>query len=152
MQETLPDQLDAVLAALGSRYRSIGFGRSAGRSGESCPLIWDDSRLSLLDWRQEALSDEPDKPGSGSWGNLIPRIVVDATFRDVATGREMRAVNTHLDPLSRRSRVRSVSAIRQSVTGSTLPTIVLGDFNTTAGSATHRTLTGHSCSASSPPF
>ena len=53
----------------------------------------------MLGWRQTALSDTPDVPGSTSWGNRTPRLVVDATFRDLATGIEFQAGSPEAETL-----------------------------------------------------
>jgi endonuclease/exonuclease/phosphatase family metal-dependent hydrolase len=130
VQEALPDQARAVGEALGSRYRMLGHGRSRTRTGEGCPLFFDTERLTLLDWRQSALSDKPDVPGSASWGNGIPRVIVTAHLADVETGAEFLAVNTHFDHLSRRSRIRSALAVDALVAERGLPALLTGDFNT----------------------
>lgn len=138
VQEAMPDQADAVLAALGSAYRFVGRGHGRRLSGEGCPIFFDAERLELLYWDQTALSDHPREAGSRSWGNLIPRIVVTARFRDRRTGSTFTALNTHLDPFSPRSRVRSVDALRTMVGHG--PTILTGDLNAGEGSRTLRAL------------
>lgn len=136
LQEAVPRQMRVVEAALGPRWRSVGYGRGRRLTGEGCPIVFDTGRLDLLAWRQHALSDRPERPGSRSWGNFIPRIAVAARFRDRATGAVFGVVNTHLDPFSWRSRVRSIEYLR-SILGS-LPTIVTGDMNAGDGSKTMR--------------
>jgi endonuclease/exonuclease/phosphatase family metal-dependent hydrolase len=140
-QEALPQQANFVRHALGEHYRSIGYGRDANRTGEAAPIFYDSRRLQLLEWSQTALSDTPEVPGSTSWGNRTPRLVVVATFQDLATGIRFRAVNTHLDNFSRTARLRGAEVLRRIVTDSALPTIVTGDFNTDAGSGPHAALT-----------
>jgi len=128
-QEALPDQARAVLTALGPRYRMIGRGRMTRGRGEGTPLFYDADRLRLREWEQLALSEHPRAAGSRSWGNAIPRIAVAASFRDRATDADLFVVNTHLDPFSPRSRVRSAEAIRSFVAAQDLPAIVTGDMN-----------------------
>lgn len=135
-QEALPEQLDFLRETLGGEYRSIGRGRDVHGGGEASPVLYDDRRLELLDWGQRALSDTPERPGSVSWGNVIPRILVVATFRDRTTGRRFLVANTHFDHLSRRSRVRSAETVLEVVSRSGLPAVVTGDFNDDADSAT----------------
>ncbi|MDY0910679.1 endonuclease/exonuclease/phosphatase family protein [Microbacterium sp. CFBP9034] len=139
-QEALPDQTAFVLDALGAGYRFVGDGRDAHRGEEACPLFYDAGRLSLLRWWQTALSNRPDVPGSRSWGNRIPRIVVAAAFRDGATGVLFLAVNTHLDAFSSRSRLRAAEHLRQSLAVSTAPVILTGDLNARPGSRALRAL------------
>ncbi|HEX5729140.1 endonuclease/exonuclease/phosphatase family protein [Microbacterium sp.] len=129
VQEALPDQAAALAEALGREYRFAGHGTLPGPTGEGCPLFYDTRRLELLDWGQTALSDHPDEPGSRSWGNLIPRVLVRAEFRDRATSLRLVALNTHLDPFSRRSRARAAEHIRDVVAHQELPVLVTGDLN-----------------------
>ena len=142
VQEALFEQASFVRHALGEHYRSIGYGRETNKGGEGCPIFYDSRRLRVLEWRQTALSDTPDVPGSTSWGNRTPRLVVDATVRDLATGIEFQAVNTHLDNRSRASRLRSADVLRRIVQASPLPTIMTGDFNTDAETDPYDQLTG----------
>jgi endonuclease/exonuclease/phosphatase family metal-dependent hydrolase len=141
VQEALPDQAGFVRHALGESYRSIGYGRNANKRGEGCPLMFDTDRLELLEWRQTALSGTPFVPGSTTWGNPTPRVVVAASFRDRATGVEFRALNTHFDQFSRRSRQHSADEILRLVGESSLPTVVTGDFNTDDDSLVHERMT-----------
>lgn len=140
VQEALPDQAEFIGDALGGEYRRVGRGREADGGEEGCPIYYDGERLELLDWHQAALSDQPASPGTRSWGNLIPRILVSAEFVDRSTSRHFMAVNTHLDHLSARSRLRSAQAIADLVADSALPAVVTGDFNAGATSAPLLTL------------
>ncbi|WP_349428358.1 endonuclease/exonuclease/phosphatase family protein [Microbacterium sp. LWS13-1.2] len=139
-QEVLADQADAMRDALGARYRFIGRGHGPRGTGEGCPLFFDTERLDLVEWEQTALSEHSREPGSRSWGNLIPRIAVTALFRDRGTGLVFTAVNTHLDPFSSRSRIRSVEALLAMADPG--PAILTGDLNAGEGSRTLRALLG----------
>lgn len=128
-QEVLPSQLVVLKDALGSSYRHIGHGRGADSQGEGCPIVYDATRLELGEWSQLALSDSPDVAGSTSWGNSVPRIVVRAAFRDVATDARFVVLNTHLDPFSFRSRMRAAEQIRAWAARESCSVIVTGDLN-----------------------
>lgn len=128
-QEVLPDQATAMRDALGATYRFVGHGRQAGSRGEACPLFYDSRRLELREWSQTALSDRPEVPGSISWGNVIPRVAVQASLRDRRTGIDFLVVNTHLDVFSARSRLRAAEEIRHSIAAQPLPSVLLGDLN-----------------------
>ena len=143
VQEALFTQKKFVLRALGERYRALGHGREKNTGGEGCPIFYDSSRLKVVEWRQSALSDTPTVAGSVSWGNRTPRVVVEATFRDLATGIHFQAVNTHLDHRSRTSRLRSAEALRNIVQATPHPTIMTGDFNTDADTHPYAELTGN---------
>ncbi|GAA1210800.1 endonuclease/exonuclease/phosphatase family protein [Rhodoglobus aureus] len=142
VQEALFRQARFVHQALGEHFRSIGYGREKNKGGEGCPIFYDSRRLQVIDWRQTALSDTPTVPGSTSWGNRTPRVVVEAIFLDLATGTQFQAVNTHLDHKSRTSRLRSADALRSIVQASPHPTIMTGDFNTDADTHPYDALTG----------
>lgn len=139
-QEVLPDQATAIQAALGPSYRFVGHGRQSGPRGEACPLFYDDERLDLLNWRQSALSDRPQEPGSTSWGNIIPRVSVQATFRDRATSREVMVINTHLDVFSSRARLRAAEELHRLAAAESSHAVVLGDLNSGPMSAPWRAL------------
>lgn len=140
VQEAVPDQQTAVAAALGGAYVALGRGRRADGGGEGCPLFVDTYRLDILDWRQVALSDTPDEPGSRSWGNLIPRIAVIARLRERANDATALVINTHFDHFSRRARIRAADAIRRHVAAQGMPAVVLGDLNTGEGTLPIRSL------------
>lgn len=137
-QEVLPDQEQAILQALGETHRVIGTGRGKHGTGERCPVFYDDSRVELLDWRQEALSETPEHLGSTSWGNPFPRIAVHAEFRDRRTRTRFHLINTHLDPLSARSRHRSAKVLRQAAAATLDPCLITGDLNAGPDSGTLR--------------
>ncbi|RLK52571.1 endonuclease/exonuclease/phosphatase family protein [Microbacterium telephonicum] len=139
-QEVTPGAAKLMQAALGPTYRFVGHGRAPGPRGEACPIFYDSERLALESWTQRALSDTPERAGSRSWGNPLPRVVVDAVFTDLRTGAQLAVVNTHLDPFSERSRIRSARLIREAAAARAEPVIVTGDFNSAPDSATARTL------------
>ena len=141
VQEALPDQAGFLRHALGDGYRSIGYGRNADKRGEGCPLFYDSRRLELVKWDQTALSDTPTVTGSNTWGNKVPRVLIDAIFRDRVTGHDFRALNTHFDHRSRTARIHSAALVRRLVASTPLPTFVTGDFNTSVGSLPFEAIT-----------
>ncbi len=141
VQEAVGGQLDIIAESLGPEFAWVGRGREVDGTGEHCAIFHDTTRLRVVEWAQLALSDSPQIAGSRSWGNLVPRVVVRATIEDLSTGTTFIAMNTHLDHLSRRSRIRSAQFIGELRRAATLPVIVMGDANTPAGSAPYRLLT-----------
>ena len=139
-QEVAARQFATVLEALGPGYDHVGRGRSADGGGEACPIFFDATRLELLGWEQSALSDTPHPAGSVSWGNLFPRVMVEVHLRDRVTGHDLLVVNTHLDPLSGRSRLRSARALLEVVAARGLPAVVTGDLNAGSSSPAVRAL------------
>ncbi|CAD5991142.1 endonuclease/exonuclease/phosphatase family protein [Agreia sp. COWG] len=140
-QEALPDQAGFVSSVLGPHFRRIGHGREAGGTGEGCPLYFDTRRLRLESWQQLALSATPDVAGSRSWGNRAARIVVCARFTDLATRSPLQVFNTHLDHLSRRSRLLSAQMLLTLAKAGDEPTVVMGDMNTDVQSRPYEALT-----------
>ncbi len=141
VQEALADQASFVASVLGPDHDRIGRGRNRRGDGEQCTIFYDTRRLRLDDWSQRALSDTPLKPGSHTWGNMIPRIAVSADFTDAATGARFTVINTHLDHLSRASRVRSAETIDELAADAGRPVIVMGDLNARPRSSPIRILT-----------
>ena len=135
-QEVLPEQARFVRSALGDSYRCLGRGRARNGAGEGCPVFYNTERLELLTWRQTMLSNTPERAGSRLRGAVFPRVVVSASFRDRSNGSRVRILNTHLDPLCRRTRLRSAALIRAQVRSSTEPTVLTGDLNDGPDSAT----------------
>ncbi|MCT1479131.1 endonuclease/exonuclease/phosphatase family protein [Microbacterium sp. p3-SID336] len=140
VQEAMLGQAAVIGSALGAAYRFVGHGRRPGPRGEGCPLFYDAEQLELLSWRQRALSDRPDVPGSTSWTALLPRVMVEAQFRDRGTGETLTAVNTHLDAFSAHARLRQAQALRGALPAPAERVIVMGDLNAPAGSAPWRAL------------
>ena len=135
VQEAMDEQSSFVADALGEQYSFVGRGRNADGGGEASPIFYDAGRLKLLSWEQRALSTDPHRPGSRSWGNMIPRILVAATFQDRVTLGQFLVINTHFDHVSRNSRLLSARAIKHLIAEKSLPTVVTGDFNAGATSA-----------------
>ncbi|MDI2099169.1 endonuclease/exonuclease/phosphatase family protein [Ruicaihuangia caeni] len=145
-QEALADQAHFVAEVLGSDFGSVGHGRNADGGGERCPIYFDTRRLELNEWKQSALSATPDIPGSRSWGNRIPRVVVAADFTDRSTGRRVFAFNTHFDHISRRSKLHSARMITRLAAEARkrdpdAAIVVTGDVNAGSASAAHQRLT-----------
>lgn len=140
LQEVRPRAVDVVRESLGPTHRLLGRGRRRDGTGEGNPLAYDDARLELHEWGQQALSDRPDAPGSRTWGNLLPRTLVWAEFSDRSTAARFLVVNTHLDHLSPRSRRRSAEAVVALVQRRSLPAVVMGDLNAGADAASVRAL------------
>ncbi|MFP4153193.1 MAG: endonuclease/exonuclease/phosphatase family protein [Alkalispirochaeta sp.] len=97
-------------------------------------ILFDESRLELLDSGVFWLSDTPEIPDSTSWGNKTPRTVTWGHFeirlRNAENPRFV-VYNTHLDHRSPDSRLPSVELILDHAAGhfDGIPLILLGDFN-----------------------
>lgn len=130
----------------------FGRDRRGGHDDEHVGLLYRPDRLELLDGGDFWLSDIPHEPGSITWGNLYPRMVTWARFRDRAAGDSdghdsatLLVAVTHLPyrPEDERARIRSAELIATELdalaAGS--PIVLLGDMNTGPVSATHATMT-----------
>ncbi|KQO97640.1 endonuclease/exonuclease/phosphatase family protein [Leifsonia sp. Leaf264] len=146
VQEALADQAAFVAESLGPDFGGVGRGRNANGRGERSIIFFDRRRLRLTASSQFALSDTPDKPGSRSWGNSVPRVVVSAEFDDLGTGGRVIAFTTHFDHKSPTARTRSAEMVlklvaeAQSANPDAL-VIVTGDVNADVNSAVYRHLT-----------
>jgi endonuclease/exonuclease/phosphatase family metal-dependent hydrolase len=151
LQEALAFQVDEIRAKMPG-YTLIGVGRDDGlRGGEASPLLVRTDRFAIDQSGTVWLSDTPDKPGSMTWGNGLPRICTWARLIDLHSGKALWIYNTHLDHRSLPSRKRSVELIASLIAerGSPdEPVVVMGDMNSGEGSVPVRYLRGEVESAS----
>lgn len=132
LQEALAFQLEEIDEAVPG-YRRVGVGRDDGRAGgEFAPLLLREERIRVDDWGTVWLSDQPDTPGSITWGGSLPRILTWARVEDRATGRMAYVGSTHWDHESQESREKSadlIASLREEHVPSDMPTLLMGDFN-----------------------
>ncbi|MCX4510754.1 endonuclease/exonuclease/phosphatase family protein [Streptomyces sp. NBC_01619] len=133
-QEGLHGQLRDLESAIGADYAWIGQGREGGGRGEFMAVLYDRRRLEPLAHGHYWLSGTPEVIASNTWGGGWPRMVTWVHFRDLATGGELHAANTHFDHVSAYARERSgrLLAERLNALAPDLPRIVTGDFNAPA--------------------
>jgi endonuclease/exonuclease/phosphatase family metal-dependent hydrolase len=126
-------------------YQWIGLGREGGSHGELMAVFYRHERFVPLEFDHFWLSETPERMGSRSWGNRVPRMVTWVRFRDRVSARELYVLNTHLDHRVEESRVRSAELIveRLERLDPELPLVVTGDFNAPAlASAVYERLVG----------
>ena len=131
LQEALRFQLDELEEQL-PQLAEVGVGRQDGRAaGEYSAVLFNHRRWAVARCGTFWLSDTPEKPGSTSWGNTIPRIVTWARFIHKRSGQAVWVFNTHFDHASAASRRRSAEALweRLSRWCGQEPVVVTGDFN-----------------------
>ena len=128
-QEALESQLSDLTAGLVG-YRGIGKPREIGETGEYVPLFYDTQRFELEDFGDFWLSPTPKVEGSRGWDSDAPRHCTWAKLKDLTTGTQVAAFNTHLDVLGVMARLEAAKLIvtEMSVAPGT-PTVALGDFN-----------------------
>lgn len=146
LQEVLHKQLLDVRKALPS-YSFIGVGRDdAKQRGEYSPICYD-RKVWKLDPEENGtfwLSETPEKPGSKSWGNGIPRICTWARLIGL-NGKGLYIFNTHWDHRSQPSREKAAELILQRIQSrvhKTEPYILMGDLNADANNPAIKNLLG----------
>lgn len=125
----------------------IGTGRDGGSRGEFMAIFYRRARLEPLEFDHFWLSDTPDRVGSSTWGNTNRRMVTWVKFRDLQTQREFYFWNTHFDHEVQTARERSAALIVERIQAlkTTLPVLLVGDFNAAArGNKAYDILTGNS--------
>ena len=99
-------------------------------------IFYKPERLEPLQYDHYWLSDTPEVIGSVTWGHSVKRMVTWVRFKDLSTKREFYLVNTHFDHQVQGAREKSAELVLSRVKklDQTVPIIVMGDFNATAGS------------------
>lgn len=145
-QEVLHNQLDDLKSRL-SAYSMVGVGREDGKEqGEYAALWYKPERFDLVDSGNFWLSQTPEVAGSMGWDGACVRIATWAKLRDRRSGRELLALNTHLDHVGIEARREGVTLILERINNmrGNLPVIVTGDFNSTPDSDVIAHITGES--------
>jgi endonuclease/exonuclease/phosphatase family metal-dependent hydrolase len=116
-------------------YDWIGLGRNGGSRSEFMAVFYRKQRFEPLEFDHFWLSDAPELIASSSWGNRNRRMVTWVKFLDRQTRREFYFFNTHFDHEMPEARERAARLIRQRIEAlqTTLPVILVGDFNAPAG-------------------
>jgi endonuclease/exonuclease/phosphatase family metal-dependent hydrolase len=147
VQEALHGQAADLWASLPD-YEFFGVGRDDGVSaGEYAGIFFRRDRF-VIDPQERGtfwLSDTPEKPGSFSWGNEIPRVTTWVRLVDLATGRGFYVFNTHWDHRNQPSREKAAWMIARRVDGrihKDEPVVLIGDLNTTETHPGYLYLTG----------
>lgn len=135
-QEGLYHQLRDFAAGLPG-YDWIGLGRAGGSKDEFAAVFYRTDRLEPVAFDHFWLSDTPEVIGSMTWGNHYRRMVTWVRFRDRPSGREFYFWNTHFDHQVEVARQKSAALIvrRLAELDPTVPLVLAGDFNSTAGSS-----------------
>lgn len=130
-QEVLHNQLEDLKQRL-PEYDVIGVGREDGKEkGEYSALWYKKDRFTVLDSGYFWLSETPEIAGSKGWDGACERIASWAKLKDNNSGKEIFALNTHLDHVGVAARREGVSLILDKVEelSNGLPVVVTGDFN-----------------------
>jgi len=141
VQELTPKMKNDIETEL-SEFVFVGAPRSAKIVPEHNDLLIRRDKLQIQDSSTFWLSSKPDKVGSRIRCAIFPRICTTAFIKD-ANGEIIRVMNTHFDNFSKFAREFSAKLIKDRImdTDEGIPTIVLGDLNTTPDSKTVKLLT-----------
>lgn len=135
-QEVLHNQLVDLQERL-PEYTAIGVGRQDGiEKGEYSALFYKKDRFSEVSSGYFWLSETPEVAGSIGWDGACERIATWAILKDKQTGKEVFAINTHLDHVGKIARQEGVTLLltRAAELSKGLPIIMTGDFNATPDS------------------
>lgn len=134
MQELTHGQAADLRASLPD-YDFSGIAREDGkRQGEYAGIFYRRDRFSA-DAAESGtfwLSGTPEKAGSATWGNTLPRIATWLRLVDLATGRGFYVMNTHFDHRHQGSREEAALLVARRIDGrkhTDEPVVLLGDFN-----------------------
>ncbi len=131
VQEAVASMLKDLMVLL-PNYGYVGHGRDDGKlQGEHTAILYNKSRLKVLNWSSFWLAPTPEVPGIIGWDASCPRIVTWAQFQDLVSRKIFFVFNTHFDHLGRIAQTNSArllaSEFHRITQGS--PGIVMGDFN-----------------------
>ncbi len=135
-QEVLHNQLVDLQERL-PEYTAIGVGRQDGKEqGEYSALFYKKDRFNEVSSGYFWLSETPEVAGSKGWDGACERIATWAILKDKQTGREVFAINTHLDHVGKIARQEGVTLLltKAAELSKGLPIILTGDFNATPDS------------------
>ena len=134
VQEALHGQAADLWASLPD-YEFFGVGRDDGRQAGECSGIYYQRgrfRRDPGDCGTFWLSDTPERVGSMTWGNGIPRVAAWMRLIDRASGRGFYVFNSHWDHRNQPSRERAALMIAQRIDSrkhADEPVALIGDFN-----------------------
>jgi endonuclease/exonuclease/phosphatase family metal-dependent hydrolase len=151
IQEGLHGQVADLRASL-PEYGFAGTGRSDGhRAGEYAGIFYNRDRFGIDADRSGMiwLSETPEKAGSMTWGNGIPRVAAWVRLLDRASGQGLWVVNMHLDHRNQPSREKGVRLMAEKLVKMNPrdeAVVWMGDFNAVEGNPAVAFLSGKATS------
>lgn len=143
MQEVLFNQMNDLKERL-PQYTAIGVGREDGADkGEFSPIFYKKDRFSAIESGTFWVSETPELAGSKGWDASYIRVATWAILKEKATGKEIFAINTHLDNdgLIARKEGGNLLLKKAEELGKGLPIVLTGDFNDTPQSEAIKNIT-----------
>jgi endonuclease/exonuclease/phosphatase family metal-dependent hydrolase len=117
------------------QFSFVGVGRDDGeRKGEYTGIFFKKDKFELDQKYQGTLwlSETPNKAGSKSWGNQMPRVATWVRLLDRSSGQALWVVNVHLDHINQPSREKGVQLMARKLAEMNRdaePVVWMGDFN-----------------------
>lgn len=131
-QEMIASQREVIQAAMPGHV-CLGVGRDDGKEGgEQSALFVRKDRFDVVKWGTHWLSENPEEPGSMSWGVHYPRLFTWALLQQKGRDEPLLVVNTHWDhesELSRSNSARIIADWLRTKYPDVQQKIVMGDFN-----------------------
>lgn len=130
-QEVLNNQLNDFLERL-PEYAAIGVGRDDGKNkGEYSPLLYKKDRFTVEKSGTFWISQTPDIAGSMGWDAAYTRVASWAVLKDKKSGKNIFAINTHLDHMGLTARREGANLLINKINelANGLPVVLTGDFN-----------------------
>lgn len=143
MQEVLFNQMNDLKERL-PQYTAIGVGREDGADkGEFSPIFYKKDRFSAIESGTFWVSETPELAGSKGWDASYIRVATWAILKEKATGKEIFAINTHLDNDGWIARKEGGNLLLKKAEelGKGLPIVLTGDFNDTPQSEAIKNIT-----------
>ncbi len=130
-QEVLINQMNDLKERL-PEYVSVGVGRVDGKEeGEFSALFYNKNRFTEIESGYFWLSETPEVAGSKGWDGACERVATWAKLKDKVSGKEIFAMNTHLDHVGKVARQEGVTLLLQRANelAKGMPVVLTGDFN-----------------------
>lgn len=143
MQEVLFNQMNDLKERL-PQYTAIGVGREDGADkGEFSPIFYKKDRFSAIESGTFWVSETPEVAGSKGWDASYIRVATWAILKEKTTGKEIFAINTHLDNDGSIARKEGGNLLLKKAEelGKGLPIVLTGDFNDTPQSEAIKNIT-----------
>ena len=143
MQEVLVNQMNDMKERL-PEYTTVGVAREDGiDKGEFSPLFYKKDKFSEMESGTFWVSETPEIAGSKGWDASYIRVATWAILEEKETGKQIFAINTHLDNDGRIARKEGGNLIikKTQELGKGLPIILTGDFNDTPDSEAIKNIT-----------
>ncbi|MEL6896077.1 MAG: endonuclease/exonuclease/phosphatase family protein [Planctomycetota bacterium] len=143
LQEVTPQQMVQLTRRLSPEFTGYGVGRDDGKQrGEAAAIFYRSARFTADPGSTRWLSPTPDVFGSKGWDAALPRTFTMLHLTDKQTGKHLAVINTHFDHRGKIARSKSAELLVQQVEKqpTTLPVVLMGDFNCVPSSQPYQVL------------